>query len=181
MQTKKIIYASFLIALGVLLPIIFHIIPGNIGPFILPIHYSAFLAGGFFGPIIGALVGLITPLLSYLLTGMPPNPNFLFITFETLTYGLVFGFLFYHRKINVYLSLVIAMILGRVVNIIGNFIVAIVLFKYIPQPFIIINVLNNLSLGLIGAIMQLIIIPIIVERINIVFQFNKIIKEEDNV
>ena len=166
MQTKKITISGLLITIGVLLPIIFHHIPGNLGPVMLPIHYSAFIAGGLLGPIAGMIVGSLTPVISHLLTGMPVSPVFIYISFETFTYGLLFGCLYQKLKYNIYFSLVTAMIFGRLANILGNFIIADIIFSSSAMPFKIINSLNNFTVGLIGAFIQIIIIPIIIYRVR---------------
>lgn len=59
------------------------------------------------------------------------------------------------------------MLIGRIVNILGNYLVSEIIFYDIAKPFIFINILNNLTLGLIGAIMQIIIIPLVINRVNI--------------
>ena len=50
---------------------LFHL-AGGMGVVFLPMHLPVLLAGFFLGPRFGLLVGIITPLLSSLLTGMPP-------------------------------------------------------------------------------------------------------------
>lgn len=173
MNVKRIVYSGILIAIGVLLPIVFHFIPGNFGLFALPIHYSAYLGGGFLGPIIGAIVGFFTPILSHLLTGMPINPIFIIISFETLTYGLIFGLLYYHKRFNIYLSLGISMVIGRFVNFTGTYIIANLFLGYASKAFQLTNILYNYTIGLVGASIQFIILPIIIKRINLVYSFNK--------
>lgn len=172
MCTKKIVYSGFLIAFGVLLPIIFHFIPGNLGVLLLPIHYSAFFAGGFFGPLLGAIVGLVTPILSHQITGMPPHLSFMYIAFETLVYGLVFGFLYYKRHYNIYLSLLISMILGRIANFLGAYIIANTILGSMAKPYQFVNIFYNFSIGLVGATFQFMIIPKVINRINLVFSFD---------
>jgi len=179
MNTKKIVYTGILIAIGVILPIVFHFIPGNPGLVMLPIHYSAYLSAGFFGPLIGAVVGFLTPILSHLLTGMPINPMFIFISFETMTYGIVFGYLYYYKRINIYASLGISMILGRLVNFTGTYIVANLLLGHAAKAFQLGNIFYNFTIGLVGASLQFVVIPIIIKRINLVFSFD--IKDELNV
>lgn len=173
MNTKKIACSGFLIALGVLLPVIFHFMPGNLGLMMLPIHYSSYFAGGFFGPVIGGIVGLLTPFISHQLTGMPDFPIYLYISLETLVYGLVFGYLYHMKRYNVYLSLLVAMIIGRLANILGNFLIASVLLPELSRPFIFLNIIKNFSIGIVGAIIQIIIIPIVIKRVNTVFSFTE--------
>lgn len=172
MKVEKIVFSGILIAIGVILPIIFHLIPGNIGLIILPIHYSAYLAGGFFGPIIGLCVGCLTPILSYFITGMPNFPMFIIISLETACYGLIFGFLYYKKKYNIYISFVTSMISGRLVNFINAYFIANLLFAQASQAFQLGNILYNFSIGLIGASIQFLVIPIVIKRVNQAFPFD---------
>jgi hypothetical protein len=59
-------------ALGVVLPILFHMI--GVGRFLLPMHLPVLVAGLVLRPRMAALVGLVVPWMSSLLTGMPPMP-----------------------------------------------------------------------------------------------------------
>ncbi len=49
------------------------------------------MAGLLLGPAYGAAVGVLSPLLSALLTGMPPLTRLPFMVLELLVYGLVSG------------------------------------------------------------------------------------------
>ena len=69
----------------------------------------------------GAVTGLLGPVLSSLLTGMPAAPMVVPMTCELLTYGLVAGLLSTYVRtgnitVDLYVSLIGAMIAGRVVN-----------------------------------------------------------------
>ena len=70
-MTRQLTVSGFFIALGLILPMLFHL-AGGMGVVFLPMHLPVLLAGFFLGPRFGLLVGIITPLLSSLLTGMPP-------------------------------------------------------------------------------------------------------------
>ncbi|MDF2699111.1 MAG: putative rane protein [Haloplasmataceae bacterium] len=176
MNTKNIVYSGLIIAFGVCLPLFFHIfIPSlGLGPKLLPIHYSAYFAAGFFGPIIGAIVGFFTPIISFFITGMPLQLTFIYIAFETMTYGITFGLFYYKKNFNIYLSLVLAMILGKLVNFAGLFLLGNLLFNKMAPAFQVTNIIGSLTVGLLGNVLQLLIIPVVVKRVNIVFNFKKI-------
>jgi niacin transporter len=57
----------------------------------LPMHVSVLLAGCFLGWKYGLLVGAVTPLLSFLTTGMPPAPMLFLMLAELGFYGLASG------------------------------------------------------------------------------------------
>ena len=69
-QAREMALGGLVIALGVVVPIIFHAVGS--GPIFLPMHLPI-LAGAMLLPAgTAALVGCLTPLLSAALTGMPP-------------------------------------------------------------------------------------------------------------
>jgi len=71
-KTHKLTLAASFLALGVLFPVVFHAI--GLGGVFLPMFWPV-AASGFFLPLsLAVLVGVLTPVLSLLLTGMPPPP-----------------------------------------------------------------------------------------------------------
>jgi 2-polyprenyl-3-methyl-5-hydroxy-6-metoxy-1,4-benzoquinol methylase/predicted membrane protein len=116
-QIRKMTSAAFLLALGILLPLAFHGIPQS-GQIFSPMHLPVLLAGFVAGPFYGALVGLLTPLLSFLFTGMPIVASLPGMMVELFVYGLSSGLLYRLIKtknfyVDLYLTLIIAMLLGR--------------------------------------------------------------------
>lgn len=116
---KKSITTSMLIALCVVLPMAFHSIP-RAGSILMPMHIPVLLAGLICGPLFGLVAGVSGPLLSHLFTGMPPAGVFPIMMIELGTYGLVAGVMtqiVHTRRISadLYISLVAAMIVGRLV------------------------------------------------------------------
>src|SRR6056297_1883420 len=116
MNIKKIVYTAFFIALGIVLPMLFHLIGGpGLGRVLLPMHLPVIIGGAFLGPIAGLIIGMVTPILSSLFTGMPPVIPMLPIMIAELgIYGLIMGYFFYRIKMNVYLSLILTMLAGRI-------------------------------------------------------------------
>ena len=91
----------------------------QLGNALCPMHIPILLCGFFCGPIYGLAVGLIAPVLRFFIFGMPPLlPIGIPMSFELATYGLISGYLYRKlptKKSSVYLSLVIAMLGGRLV------------------------------------------------------------------
>ena len=83
---------ALLLALGVVLPIVFHAIPLG-GRIFLPMHLPTFVAGLVMGPVAGLVVGAGSPILSGLLTGRPTVFYMIPMILELATYGLVSGLL----------------------------------------------------------------------------------------
>ena len=70
-KVKRLVLAAACVALCVVLPIAFHSIP-NAGQVILPMHIPVLLCGLICSWPYGFLCGLLGPLLSSLITGLPP-------------------------------------------------------------------------------------------------------------
>jgi len=116
---KKTVVAAMLIALCVLLPMAFHGVP-MAGSTLLPMHIPVLLAGLICGWKFGLIAGLAGPILSSLITGMPPMGIVPIMMLELGIYGLIAGivvqFVRTRRTVfDLYISLMTAMIIGRVV------------------------------------------------------------------
>lgn len=117
-NTKKMILTGLCIALGIILPVTLHSVP-NAGSVFLPMHIPVLLCGLMCGWSYGLVCGILTPLLSSLLTGMPPVAYLPAMVCELAAYGLFSGILLRaigtpNKYLNTYLSLIGAMLLGRV-------------------------------------------------------------------
>ncbi len=159
---KKLVLSAMFLALGMVLPLLTGQIR-QIGSMLLPMHIPVLLCGFICGWPYGLAVGFILPLLRSVTFGMPPMyPVALAMTFELAAYGFVSGLLYARfRKrgiLSIILSLVIAMIAGRLVwgaaeivllGIRGN--------AFTWQAFLAGAVLNAIP----GIILQLVLIPAI--------------------
>lgn len=123
MSSKKsnfyqMVLAAMFLALALILPFFTGQIP-QIGNALGPMHIPVLLSGFFCGPWYGLVVGFIAPLLRFLLFGMPPiMPTGIAMCFELATYGLVTGLLYKvlpKKNGYVYVSLISAMLVGRIV------------------------------------------------------------------
>ena len=111
-------FAAMCLALSIVLPFLTGQIP-EIGQMLSPMHIPALLCGFICGPLWGCAVGAGAPLLRSVLFGMPPFPMVAVpMAFELAAYGLIAG-LFYKllpKKIRyIYVSLICAMLCGRIV------------------------------------------------------------------
>ncbi len=71
-------------ALAIALPVVFHALGPGVGPVFLPMYLPILALGLLASPWVSVPVGLVTPLLSAVLTGMPPlaPPVALLMAFE---------------------------------------------------------------------------------------------------
>lgn len=116
---KKSIITAVCIALCVVLPQAFHAIP-EAGTIYCPMHIPVLLCGLITGWPYGLLCGLAGPLLSSLITGMPPAAILPAMMVECAAYGALTGLmmqLVHTKKVyaDLYISLVAAMLGGRII------------------------------------------------------------------
>lgn len=114
--------SGIFLALALILPFLTGQIP-TIGSMILPMHLPVIICGFVIGWPYGLVVGFCAPLLRYLMFGMPPIfPTGVAMAFELATYGFISG-MFYkllcklelNKWLTLYLTLIMAMLIGRVV------------------------------------------------------------------
>ena len=161
-STRKLVFAALFLALGLVLPFLTAQIP-QVGSMLLPMHLPVLLCGFVCGWPYGLLVGAVTPLLRSMLFSMPPlYPTAVAMAFELAAYGLLAG-LFYKllpkKPVYVYVSLILAMLGGRVVW--G--LVQMILMSLVAQPFTWqIFMAGAFGNALPGIAVQLVLIPVIV-------------------
>lgn len=160
-STKKIVLAGLCVALGIVLPMAFHAIP-NAGSIFLPMHIPVLLCGLICGPVYGLACGAITPAVSSVATGMPPAAILPGMVCELAVYGLVSGLLTErvrtgNRVVDIYISLIVAMVCGRLVSGLLNSLI----FRagaYSMQLWVTASFVTSLP----GIVIQLIAVPAIV-------------------
>ena len=160
--TKKLVFSALCIAIGVVLPQAFHMIP-NAGSIFLPMHIPVLFCGLLCGALYGGLCGGLTCLLSHLIFGMPPAPVFPGMICELIVYGLVAGLMsqiLKNKNIGtIYIELIVAMLCGRIVSGVLNALI----FKagaYSMQMWL----AGAFVTALPGIAIQLVLIPILVDR-----------------
>lgn len=115
---RKYTFTGLCMALCVVFPMAFHAIP-NAGQTMLPMHIPVLICGLACGWQYGLLCGAVGPLLSSMLTGMPPAAMLPAMMVELAAYGLCTALMMkFVRTKNIYadlyISLVCAMLIGRV-------------------------------------------------------------------
>ena len=117
-RVLKLVISAVCLALCLVLPFLTGQIP-EIGSMLSPMHIPVLLCGFICGPAWAAVVGAVAPLLRFMIFGMPPLfPTGVAMCVELATYGAVSGLLcslLPRKPINVYVSLVAAMLAGRIV------------------------------------------------------------------
>ncbi|MBE6983726.1 MAG: ECF transporter S component [Ruminococcaceae bacterium] len=118
-SVKKLCICAICIALCCVLPMAFHAV--GLGSQLSPMHIPPLLCGLLLGPVYGAVCGVVGPILASLTTGMPPMMRLLHMGPELCAYGLFAGLAMrfirtHHMSLDLYISLIAAMLLGRVMG-----------------------------------------------------------------
>ncbi len=161
-ETKKLVISALFLALGLVLPFLTGQIQ-EIGNALLPMHLPVFICGFVCGWPYALLIGLLTPLLRSFIFGMPLFIKAVSMSFELATYGAVSGLLYYKLRVSkiikTYISLIVAMILGRIIWGIAS----IVIYGFQDSAFSWQIFLNGALLTAIpGIVLQLVLIPLLI-------------------
>lgn len=116
---KKICATAILIALCCILPAMFHM--AGLGTAFSPMHIPVLLCGLICGGWYGLCCGIIGPVLSSILTGMPGASMLVSMVPELIAYGVVTGLMMRVVRTgkltaDLYISLTAAMVAGRIVG-----------------------------------------------------------------
>lgn len=158
---RHLVYAAVCLALCMLLPFLTGQIP-QIGSALSPMHIPVLLAGFLCGPWWAMAVGFVAPMLRHVWLGMPPLITAIAMSFELAAYGLFSGLLYRllpKKTVNIYVSLIGAMILGRIVwGIVMVVISGVSGSAFTWSAFIAGALLNAVP----GIILHIVLIPILV-------------------
>lgn len=118
-SVKNICICAICIALCYVLPIALHAV--GLGSSLSPMHIPVLLCGLICGGFYGGICGLVGPVLSSLLSGMPPAMMLVSMIPELVVYGVVSGLLMKWVRtgklyLDLYIALVPAMVLGRIMG-----------------------------------------------------------------
>lgn len=162
MNTKKLTLSGLFVALGIVLPLLTGQIP-EIGGALLPMHFPVLLSGYVCGWQYGLMVGFITPILRSTMFGVPVlMPKAVTMAFELAAYGAMTGLLYKvlpKKDINIYISLIGAMMAGRLVWGIA----CIPIYGMVGDAFGMQMFLSGAFISAVpGIVLQIVIVPLLV-------------------
>jgi len=111
-EIRSYIFTALFVMLAVFVPWVFHQFH-LAGPTFLPMHIFVLIAGLLFGWRAGVIVGLLTPLVSHFISGMPVLNVLPQIVIELSAYGLIAGMLRHKYNLRPIWALLGAMLGGR--------------------------------------------------------------------
>lgn len=172
----KICLSGLCIALGLVLPFLTGQIP-EVGNMLCPMHIPVLICGFICGWKYGLIVGFVVPLLRSFIFGMPTlYPAAISMAFELATYGFVSGLLYSilgklnkNFYLNLYATLVVSMMSGRVIWGIVRYILALIDKSLIFTIDIFLS--GAFLTAWPGIILQLVLIPTIIialKRANLI-------------
>lgn len=154
------VFISIFVALDVAVPWALHQIHPLSSPIFLPMFFFALLAGLLLGWRVGLLVGFLSPLISFSIAGMPVLGILPQIVVHNSILGLSAGLLRGTFRINLVLSLLIAIIIGRLA--LGLTVLAVSFGEVNPVT----SLWQAVQQGWPGIAIQLITLPLIIIVVN---------------
>lgn len=170
LNTRKLCTAALLMATGIILPEIFHMVGGPAaGGLFLPMHLPVLIAGFLLGPFYGVVVAVASLIISFLLTGMPAAAMLPFMLIQLLAFGLLSGLLGGGRW-NLYVGLILTLTGGRLIYAVA-LLAAATLFRLNVPP--VATVVTATVTGLPGIVTQLILVPAAVFLLRKVIRYDR--------
>lgn len=157
---RRALYLLLSVAAAVVLPQIVHVagvLTGTgaaLGQALLPMYFPVILLGFCAGPASGAAAGIISPILSFAVSGMPAVALLPFMTAELFCFGLFAG-LIKKVKINFALKVLAVQLAARLVRLAAVWIIS---------PAALNATVSALIAGIPGMILQLLLVPLIVKK-----------------
>lgn len=158
-KVKNIAFCSVFGAGAFLLPVIFHVF--HIGHIFMPMYLPLVTLAFFVSPLYAGLTSFILPLLSGLITGMPPfyPPVAIIMSIELCVMSIIISFSYRtFPKINTIFLLIVTLFIGRVLNVLMVYLFTI--FVKLPSKFV---AGTSFLSGWPGITLMLVIIPVILK------------------
>jgi hypothetical protein len=161
MALREVVWSALFIALGLTIPVLFHTV--GLGAAFLPMFLPILAAGLLLRSVPAALIGLVTPPLSALLTGMPPlmPPVAFVMAVEGVILGALSSFLYRRLQWNIFLTAAAAVLVQRTVMILLTIVLA-PLFG-LPGPL---AALGLLAQGLPGVSLLIFAVPLLIRYLE---------------
>ncbi|HRE10614.1 MAG TPA: hypothetical protein PLN22_07345 [Ignavibacteria bacterium] len=147
---KTIIFQLVLISIAVLSPYIAHAFSA---PVRYILHWAVILAALVYGWRGGAVTGVLAPVSSFFISGMPAGIYLAAMVPELFVYGIITGLLREKFRMNAFVSVAAALIAGRIV-----FVMVFILSGNV-QGSISGHLSDSMMPGLAAALLQILILP----------------------
>ena len=159
-DTRLYLFVTAFVTLDVAIPWACHLIHPLAGATFLPMFFFTLLAGLLFGWRAGLMVGFLTPLISFSVSGLPILVRLPQIVIENSVFGLLAGLLYGGFRLNIIWSLLGAVVIGRLALVLA------VLVIHFGEVNPLIWVWQTIQLGWPGIVIQLVCLPPIVKGLS---------------
>lgn len=156
------------VATAVILPQVFHavgILSGTgtaVGAALLPMHLSVLLAGMLGGPTVGLMAGILSPLVSFGISGMPAAAVLPFMVIELGIYGLTAGGLS-KTKLPTFVQLLITQAAGRIARAAA---MVFAIYALGNSQLTVASIGAFIVDGLFGILLQWALLPLLADRLK---------------
>ncbi len=147
------------ITLGILIPMVFH--GAGLGSIFLPMFWPIAVSAFFLLLPWTVAVAISTPILSTMLTGMPPPPILYKMILELSALSCFIYLFFRKTRLGTFFILMAGMICAEFFAILGSFLIAPIL-GLPPRLY----ALSSITRALPGIIIMMVFIPLIIKRLS---------------
>jgi hypothetical protein len=156
-RTHNLTLSALFIALGVLIPFLFHTV--GLGKMFLPMFWPI-AAGAFFLPVSYAMAaGALSPILSSLSTGMPPPPILYKMIAELALFAGTIGMLYRKTSLGIFWLVLSGLFISEIVTLLGAAAIA-PIFGLPPELYAIASFIESIP----GVVAILVIVPLIIKK-----------------
>ena len=156
------VFSALFMALGFIFPLFFHMagLGSGLGKVFLPMFWPLAACGFFLSPVYALLTGLLTPVVSRFLTGMPPSPFMELMMIELAVLAITASVLHRKSSLGIFWIVLFSLLVSRlctwlIAGVIGP------LLGLFPEGYS----FSQIIVGLPGIIVMLIYVPLIVSQI----------------
>ena len=156
--TYNLVLGALLVAMGIVIPSIFHIFGSNAGKIFLPMFMPVIFAGLILPLKYAAIVAVLVPILSNLITGMPPVPMLYFMLADLFAAAISANIL--SKKINIFVNVFASLAIGKTCYILSLLMATQLFGLKIPfgTPA---AILSGLVVAIPGFVCHIVFIPLI--------------------
>lgn len=156
-----LLLGGLFLALALVFPFIFHVT--GLGSSFLPMFYPIIMAGFLISFPVAAFVGIISPLVSALISGMPPffPPVAFIMMVEGFILAGIPAILYQRYKVNVWITLILTIFVDRI-TLFGLVFVASKLLQ-LPEDFLGLVLVVQ---GVPGIVVILIVVPVLIKNLQ---------------
>lgn len=156
----------FTMICAIVFPQIFHLfgvtsgLGDKVGQMFLPMYLPVLILAFKTNAVTGMIAGILSPVISFAISGMPTISMLPFITIELACYGIFAG-LFSQKKMNIFVKIFMVQLLSKIVRILAILILGCFYADIVVSAT---AVLSSVVLALPGYVLQLLAVPYFVKE-----------------